>query len=590
MLILGITDGQTSGAAVCRGSEILAAVNEERLVRMKQARGFPRASIPEVLRLAGVRHEDLDAVAVAQVDMRLNETVREWRGWFEERGRSDSANLFFKVASAFGGLVPALPLLEQAYYGVRTPQYAQRRRRIRKIVREEYSINAPVTFHHHHLCHAASAFYTSGFDEATVVSMDGGGDGDSSHIYHGTSNGLTRLGSSSAYDSLGNYYAYVTHLCGYKAKKHEGKITGLAAHGRPVHRELLERFIALEDGGTRNRGRVLFNSALRRLSRELPTGWSHADLAASIQELSEDIVAGYCRHWARRTGSHNIALAGGIFANVRINQVVHELPEIARVFVFPGMSDEGLAVGAALQRAAELGAGSGSPLRPSELPHVYLGTSYEDTDIEAALKAEGLDYHKSDSVEVEIARHLADGWVVARFNGPMEFGPRALGNRSILFTPTDRSVNDWLNHSLNRTEFMPFAPAVLHEQVGRCFEDVDGSAHTAEFMTITYACTPWMREACPGVVHIDGTARPQLVRPDTNASFYRIISEFEALTGLPCIINTSFNRHEEPIVRSPADAVGAFLASRLDWLAIGDYVVRSPHGPVHEPVPVRRAD
>jgi carbamoyltransferase len=175
-----------------------------------------------------------------------------------------------------------------------------------------------------------------------------------------------------------------------------------------------------------------------------------------------------------------------------------------------------------------------------------------------------------------VGRKLAEGHVVARFDGPMEYGPRALGNRSILYQPGDPSVNDWLNELLKRTEFMPFAPAVLGEHAGRLFDGLEGALDTARFMTITFQCTPWMAERCGGVVHVDNTARPQLVRREDNPSYYRIIEEYETRTGVPVLINTSFNVHEEPIVRSPDDAIRAFLDSALDYLAIGSFLVKGP--------------
>jgi carbamoyltransferase len=168
----------------------------------------------------------------------------------------------------------------------------------------------------------------------------------------------------------------------------------------------------------------------------------------------------------------------------------------------------------------------------------------------------------------------------------MEYGPRALGHRSILYHPTDRTVNDWLNHNLHRTEFMPFAPSTLYEERDRCFEQMDGAVHTAEFMTITFHCTPWMRERMLGVVHVDGTARPHLVRRDRDESYYRIIEAFHRRTGLPSIINTSFNMHEEPIVCSADDCVRAFLDGNLDYLAIGPYLVKHPKGLQHALKPV----
>ncbi len=221
------------------------------------------------------------------------------------------------------------------------------------------------------------------------------------------------------------------------------------------------------------------------------------------------------------------------------------------------------------------------------LDNVYFGPNFTDADIERALDDSTLAYEMHPNIERKIAQLVSDGYVVARVNGRMEYGPRALGNRSILYHPTDRSVNDWLNKNLSRTEFMPFAPSTLFEEADRCYENIGAGLEPGRFMTITYQCTPWMKEACPGVVHVDGTARPQLVREKDNPSYYRIIKEFYKITGLPALINTSFNMHEEPIVCSPADAVRAFQKGHLDYLAIGNYLVKNPQPLTHELRPCR---
>lgn len=580
MRILGITDGQTSGAAIIEDGRILAAINEERIVRIKLARGFPRASISEVMRLTGTAPEDIGHVAVAQVNMELHEEVLPWPGWFEARGEDgDVSTAFFKFASRFGGIAPRVPGLKKAYYWLRMPVYAYRRKRIAEILRDEFSIAARPRFVPHHYAHATSAYYTSPYEDALVVTMDGGGDGHSSHVYSARGGHLRKLNAVDSYDSLGNYYAYVTALCGYKAKRHEGKITGLAATGQPLFRELLAGMIACRDGRLHNDGKVLFSKALERIRSQLPRGWTHADLAASIQQVAEDVATAYVAHWAAETGHRNVALAGGLFANVRINEEIQRLPGVDRVFVHPAMSDEGLAVGAALALQGTLWQHSGEPYLPRELPDVYLGNGYSEREIAEALERAGLEFQAfPGTVETEIAKRLAQGDVVARFAGRMEYGPRALGNRSILYQPGDPSVNDWLNDMLRRTEFMPFAPAARWESARDLFEIDGDSLDTARFMTITYPCRPIMRERCAGVVHVDNTARPQLVREDDNPSFYRIIRELEGLTNLPAVINTSFNIHEEPIVRTPDDAVRAFLDSSLDWIALGDLMVKGPIG------------
>jgi carbamoyltransferase len=583
MRILGITDGQTSGAAVVEDGRILAAVNEERISRIKLARGFPRASIAEVLRLSGTRPQDVGAVAVAQVNMELHEEVTDWPGWFEARGgEADVHSRFFRLASRFGSLAPRVPGVKRAYYALRAPVYLHRRRRIAEILGEEFDVRAPLRFVHHHFAHAASAYYTSGFDDALVVTMDGGGDGHSSHVYDVRGGAFRKLATADSYDSLGNYYAYATALCGFKAKRHEGKITGLAAHGSPRYRELFDSLIGCEDGHLVNRGRVLFGRALETIRARLPDGWQMQDLAATIQVVAERVATEYVRHWVRASGRRQVALAGGLFANVRINEEIHGIPEVERSFVHPGMSDEGLAVGAALAVHGQHERRSGRPFEPRPLDGVYLGTAYGERECADAIRRAGLEaLHLPGKIEVEVADRLAQGAVVARFAGAMEYGPRALGNRTILYQPGDPSVNDWLNELLRRTEFMPFAPSVLDEHTDRLFTNAHGATDAARFMTITFHCTPWMTEHCGGVVHLDGTARPQLVRHEDNPGFHAILREYERRTGVPVLINTSFNVHEEPIVRSPEDAIRAFVDSSLDFLALGDFLVKGPRTSEH---------
>ena len=582
MIVLGLTDGITCGAAIVQDGAIVAAVNEERLSRLKMAYGFPRQSIAEVMALAGVAPRDIDLVTAATLKTYFFDGVRPFDGWIE-KDKGAVRNAVFGVAGELSYLVDVIPGAETLYYKARAPIFALRRRAIRRIMREELGVAAPVEFVNHHLAHATSAFFTSGFKDATVVSMDGGGDGASSHIYVVRDGHFRRVGFTSAYNSLGNYYAYVTHVCGFKAQKHEGKITGLAAHGTPRYVDLLNSFITIEDGELRNTGRVVFTAAVRALRKALPDGWTIEDLAASIQVHSERLAVAYVRHHLGPDAPRFLAIAGGLFANVRINQEICKIPEVERLFVHPGMTDAGLAVGAALMPCMGNRKRDRMTHNESVIRDVYLGRGYSAGEIEAALERNGLAYSKPASIEAEIARLLADGYVVARFDGRMEYGPRALGNRSILYQPADRSVNDWLNKYLQRTEFMPFAPSTLMEHADDYYFDVEPARDSARFMTITYDCTDLTKRRCPGVVHIDGTARPQLVRREDNPRYHKIIDEFRKLTGVATIINTSFNMHEEPIVGSPEDAIRAFRLAHLDYLAIGDILVPSPE-PIEHPL------
>ncbi len=581
MYILGIGDHIDCGTALLEDGRITAAINDERLVREKMVFGVPRESIKAILNYAGVRPDQIAMVAIGTRNQHLVPEYTDFRGgWFGLK-RGPAKQFLFEAGSKLAPYHDVIPGLEATYYLLRQPFYAKRRRALRRILREEFDITAPVTFVDHHYCHATSAYYSSDFGpDATALTIDGGGDGVSAKAFDITGGRIRELAKVGSFHSLGNFYSYITQLCGFKAGRHEGKITGLAAHGEPLFADLLNELLTYRDGRFVNIGGIFLHSALAELRRRLPAEFEKADLSASVQQHAERLAVGFARHWVGRTGHPDVALAGGLFANVRINQQVHDMPEVQGCFVHPGMSDCGMPVGAAL--AAYYDQKPRPPLNTRCLDDVYLGPDYDDREIQRALQTARVEFSQPEDAELEVARLLADGAVVARFDGRMEYGPRALGNRSILYQPTDPSVNDWLNQALVRTEFMPFAPATLEEEAGRCFVGMEGAERTARFMTITFDCTPWMKEHCPGVVHIDGTARPQIVRRKDSPKYYRIIEQYRRLTGIPSIINTSFNMHEEPIVCTPADAIRAFQKGHLDYLAIGKFLARNP-APIQSP-------
>jgi len=245
---------------------------------------------------------------------------------------------------------------------------------------------------------------------------------------------------------------------------------------------------------------------------------------------------------------------------------------VQKIFIHPNMGDGGCGTGAAF--AAFPTAARAQFNRA--IPNVFLGPCFSEQQIAAALSSAQLPFTKYSPIEPRIASLIAAGKVVARFAGRMEYGPRALGNRSILYHAKEPAVNQWLNQRLGRTEFMPFAPATLYEKRHDCYKNVDGGEHAATFMTLTFDCTDSMKRDSPAAVHVDGTARPQLVSETSNPSFYKVLSEYYRITGIPSVINTSFNMHEEPIVCTPEDAIRAFLQGNLDYLAIGDFLVEHP--------------
>lgn len=580
MRVLGLGTEGDSGAAVVEDGRILAAVNEERLSRLKLVEGFPRESLRASLELANIGVDDLDMVLIGGTMELFVDQLQPFTGWFAHWDRLGAGGAIKRLAGRLSRYRNTFPFMESSYYALMAPSFWRRRRGVERILRKEFGVHCPIAFVDHHSAHMAAAYVTSGFADALVVSLDGGGDGLSGMVCAVRNGRLEVLHRISAYNSLSNYYAYVTHICGFEAMKHEGKIAGLAAHGDPKYVDLLREFIVFENGTFVNRGRVVFGGAIRELMRRLPRDFQREDLAASIQAHCEDLVRQLVAYWAEWSGLRSLALAGGTFANGRINEEVHRLTSVDRIHVHPHMGDGGLNVGAAM---AAVFPGLTPGLMPCErepLADVFVGIGITDTDADRALARHGL---TPETVVGDLADHvaglLAAGYVVARAAGPMEYGPRALGNRSVLYHPTDPGVNDWLNANLRRTEFMPFAPAMLAEAAPKCFDFVKGAEHAAEFMTVTFHCTRWMKRHMPGVVHVDGTARPQLVpRTAANGEYRAIIEAFHRRTGLPAIINTSFTMHEEPIVATAEDAVRAFLDGNIDYLVLGRLLVAHPEG------------
>lgn len=419
----------------------------------------------------------------------------------------------------------------------------------------------------HHTSHAANAYYTSGLDEALVVTLDGYGSGLSgsvSEAHHGT---IGRLHALEYPHSLGTFYESVTSALGFKPARHEGKIVGLAAYGDVTRLRdvLLSRF---EVGEGWFRIRESNNAYFARL---LASEFPKIDVAAAYQHALELVACAYVSHYLRLTGLKNLVLSGGVVANVKLNQRLKELPGVEQIFIHPNMGDGGCGTGAGLLQFVGNGACVGR-----RIADVFWGPAFTDDQIAAALRRADLPFEHYVPIEPKIAALIAAGKVVARFDGRMEYGPRALGNRSILYHAKEPEVNQWLNQRLGRTEFMPFAPATLYERRHDCYQNIDGMDYAAQFMTITCDCTEAMKRDSPAAVHVDGTARPQLVTERSNPSFYRILNEYYRLTGIPSVINTSFNMHEQPIVCTPEDAIRAFLQGNLDYLAISNLLVAHP--------------
>lgn len=563
-VILGLSYSYDSGAAVLIDGRIVAAVNEERMNREKCYAGFPELAVAECLRLAGLTMADITEVAVGGLMSFAYESGLDGKSakykWSNRMSR-------FGVLRILLGILPIAYLL-RAFFGNRfnplLNNHAQLMSELRRL-----GITAPVRHFDHHLCHNASAYYASGFDQCYAVSIDAFGDCFSSRIYACESGRMSLQKTVPAYHSPAHHYAYVTALLGFIPTRHEGKVTGLAAFGNPTETgRILGERLTYSPANRAPLVRGYYQRPELDYLRTALASFSREDIAAGVQHVLEDVETRYLRDNIPNPAGTAIVLSGGVAANVRLNQKIRDLG-FRDVYVFPHMGDGGLAVGACYAaNSATAGPGRNQPLSD-----VYLGTGYTDAEIETALKSSGFRWHRSDAVEREVAGQVEAGKIVARFTGRMEYGPRALCNRSILYKADDPSVNTWLNHRLKRTEFMPFAPVLLREDAPRFLKDyaVDRSI-AASYMTITYDVTDLCKTTAPAIVHVDGTARPQLVDCETNPSMFGILTEYKKIRGFSIMVNTSFNMHEEPIIRTPDEAVESVKQAELDVLAIGDYI------------------
>jgi carbamoyltransferase len=566
MNILGISAlDNDANAVLFVDGKLRYALGEERISRRKLHKGFPGGAVTEILDRAGLEPADIDVVAYP------------FSPWPKESRQILAAFLRELVPGLCSGLPLKSKIVHHGRHAVWTREAIGFHRQFHRELDRELAalgLKGKKEIIEHHEAHAAAAFYTSNFPDALVVTVDwyGSGLAGSVSVAH-AEKGIRRIKNIPFPHSMGMFYAGVTAALGFTPNRHEGKIVGLAAYARPG--ELLDRVMARfrqRPGDFRWIG-----SFDNRFTRELCRNYPREQVAAAYQIALERVVAEFVAHYVRETGLKRVALAGGVFANVKLNQRIYEIPGVEAVYVHPGMGDGGTGMGAALAALMRR-----DRVRPFRLENAFLAPPAPAGEVEALLRAEGVPYERMADPAERIAELLAADNVVARYAGAREYGPRALGNRSILYPATDPTVNDWLNKRLGRSEFMPFAPATLIEEAERCYLNHRGAEYTAEFMTITFDCTDYMKKTSPAAVHVDGTARPQLVHPERNPGFYGILKAYHERTGIPTVINTSFNMHEEPIVKTPEDALRAFRQGRLPYLVLDDLLVTGDAGDLVE--------
>ena len=605
MKVLGLSPlDKDSTVTIVEDGVITYAAAEERFTRVKLQDGFPWRALEDALDRTGTKAEEIDRVVYpflsAEDETRLFErNLAKERQFLTETetaattdaieraksrvpsnrspvpGLSDPnekqekgllKNLAYRVLASEGVVSRNVAKRGSEQWGRDAAQFHSQWNQQLEAGLAEVGLGDKLKRVEHHLSHSANAFYTSGFDQALIVTLDGYGSGLAGSINIGRDGKIERVHGLEYPHSLGTFYESVTSALGFKPSRHEGKIVGLAAYGEPeVLGDILRKRFVFQNGGFR-----IIETNNVYFARLLASQFPKIDVAAAYQRVLEEVAVKYVSQYVQKTGLRNLVLSGGVVANVKLNQRLRAIEGVDGVYIHQNMGDGGCGTGAALAEFA------GSAPTRQRVNDVYYGPEYTSTEIVDALKRAQLPFTHYPAIEPKIAMLLAAGKVVARFNGKMEYGPRALGNRSILYHAKEPAVNQWLNQRLGRTEFMPFAPATLYEHRDANYLNMKGGEYAAEFMTLTFDCTDSMKRDCPAAVHVDGTARPQLVSKENSPSFHKILTEYYKLSGIPTVINTSFNMHEEPIVCSPDDAIRAFMQGNLDYLAIGEFLVEHP--------------
>ncbi len=555
MLTLGINCSQMhdSSACIVRDGELLFAVAEERISRTKHDSSFPKLAIQACLDFARVSASQIDEVcfgwqtagSVFRHDLKLYGTGN-WP--ISYLNVLNSSRYFLSMWHQESGAAPFRRM------------FGAGKARFRYV--------------DHHLAHAISAYAYSGFDDAAVVVMDGRGAWEATSIWHGHAGRLDHVLTLNWPDSLGLFYAQFTGFLGFVPNSDEWKVMGLAPYGRPGID--LRPFINPDDAPYRVHIRTLVGdgagyshfASLLGAPREAESDISdqHKNIAFAVQDACEAAMMSVVKMALEKTGSKNLCLAGGVALNSKGNGKIVASGTVDKIFVQPAASDDGVALGASLAPYLD---GNGR-LPNQAMRHGYWGPSFDDDAIEKALLTCKIRHTKLSDPAATAAQFLSEGKILGWFQGRMEFGPRALGSRSILADPRDPEMNAKVNNAVKFREWWrPFAPSFKKEAAPEYLE----SAYDSPFMILTAQVRPEKRSVIPSVTHVDGSARPQTVERETNPLYYRLIDQFGKITGVPVVMNTSFNLRGEAIVHTPTDALRTFFSSGMDALVIGSFLV-----------------
>jgi carbamoyltransferase len=556
VITLGINYSQMhdSSACIVRDGELLFALSEERISRMKHDARFPQNAIAACLEFAKVRAEQLDEVCF---------------GW-------QTAGPLFRhdlkcYATAKMPLTYLTGLNSTLYFLSMWHQQSG----AKKFTQQFGPTRAKMRFVDHHLAHAISAYGFSGFDEAAVVVMDGRGAWEATSIWNGRGGKLEHILTIPFPDSIGFFYSGFTEFLGFQPNSDEWKVMGLAPYGQPGVD--LSAFIDVKTTPYKVEARQIAGNGTTFLAKanallgaprvpESEIEERHKNLAYAVQDACETAMMNVVKLAIEKTRCHNVCLAGGVALNSKANGKILASGIVEKFFVQPAASDDGVALGAALAPYLD----DNGKLPGKAMRHGYWGPCFGDEAIESALHTYKLQYKRLSDPAGTAAELLSQGKILGWFQGRMEFGPRALGSRSILADPRDPEMNAKVNNAVKFREWWrPFAPSLKKETAGEFLE----SATDSPFMILTAQVRPEKRSVVPSVTHVDGSARPQTVEKEINPLYWRLIDEFGKRTGVPVIMNTSFNLRGEAIVHTPTDAIRTFYSSGMDGLVMGSFLI-----------------
>lgn len=589
--ILGISAHyHDSAVTLLRNGKIEFAGQEERFTRVKHDSRFPINAVNAALEFARISVEDLEAVAYYEdPKLKSNRITTSYLNNFP-----NNANQFL---NALSGPVSS-------------------RRRVKRQIREILNFHGKVYFGEHHRSHASSAFFPSNFEEAAVLTMDGVGEWATSTISVGSGNQLTKLAEIKFPNSLGLLYSAFTQYCGFKVNSGEYKLMGLAPYGEPKYLQLIKSKLAHHDGQGSitlqmkyfdfELGKNMINQKFENLfaekmaSPEESTKQFYMDIASSIQAFTDEVVLGAAQYAQKLTRSRNLCLAGGVALNCVSNGKIYDEGIFENIWIQPAAGDAGGSLGAAFDYWHQV---LGQPRDIDLINHVqkgsYLGKYYSDAEVSECLSKQGaVSVYYSNRVELrhKVTDLIAAGKVIGWFQGRSEFGPRALGNRSILGDPRSDTTQSTMNLKIKfRESFRPFAPAVLANQVSDWFE-VPKNYRSPFMLLVAQVADKRLlnvkkesetgldllklrRSEVPAITHVDNSARIQTVDEISNPEFHLLLEEFFQRTGVPILVNTSFNVRGEPIVETPLDAYRCFMRTDLDFLCIGNYLLEKSNQP-----------